>query len=69
MQSFHKEVPLSINIDRLGKCYFDFRSQLGFRTDDITLRDFNAICVTQIPSNMYIVYQFTSYYKGRRKKT
>ena len=48
MQSFHKEVPLSIDIDRLGKCYFDFRSKLGFRTDDKSLRDFNAICVNRI---------------------
>ena len=51
MQSFHKEVPLSIDIDRLGKCYFDFRSKLGFRTDDKSLRDFNAICVNRIPDD------------------
>ena len=51
MQSFHKEVPLSIDIDRLGKCYFDFRSKLGFRRDDKSLRDFNAICVNRIPDD------------------
>ena len=51
MQNHHKEVPLSIDIDRLGKCYFDFRSKLGFRTDDKSLRDFNAICVNRIPDD------------------
>ena len=51
MQNFHKEIPLSIDIDRLGKCYFDFRSKLGFRKDDKTLRDFNAICVNRIPDD------------------
>ena len=51
MQNFHKEIPLSIDIDRLGKCYFDFRSKLGFRTDDKSLRDFNAICVNRIPDD------------------
>ena len=49
MQNHHTEIPLSIDIDRLGKCYFDFRSKLGFRTDDKSLRDFNAICVNRIP--------------------
>ena len=49
--TYYNEVPLSIDIDRLGKCYFDFRSKLGFRTDDITLRDFNAICVNRIPDD------------------
>ena len=51
MQNHHTEIPLSIDIDRLGKCYFDFRSKLGFRTDDKTLRDFNAICVNRIPDD------------------
>ena len=51
MQHYHKEVDLSIDIDRLGKCYFDFRSKLGFRTDDKSLRDFNAICVNRIPDD------------------
>ena len=51
MENHHKEVPLSIDIDRLGKCYLDFRSKLGFRTDDKTLRDFNAICINRIPGD------------------
>jgi hypothetical protein len=48
---YYNEVPLSIDLDRIGKEYFDFRSHLGFRTDDITLRDFNAICVNRIPGD------------------
>ena len=51
MENYHTEVDLSIDIDRLGKCYFDFRSKLGFRTDDKSLRDFNAICVNRIPDD------------------
>jgi hypothetical protein len=51
MHKFYTEIPLSIDIDRLGKCYFDFRSKLGFRTDDKSLRDFNAICVNRIPDD------------------
>jgi hypothetical protein len=51
MENYHTEVPLSIDLDRLGKEYFDFRSHLGFRTDDISLRDFNAICVNRIPGD------------------
>jgi len=51
MHNYHTEIPLSIDIDRLGKCYFDFRSKLGFRKDDKTLRDFNAICVNRIPDD------------------
>ena len=51
MENHHKEIPLSIDIDRLGKCYLDFRSKLGFRTDDKTLRDFNAICINRIPGD------------------
>jgi hypothetical protein len=46
--STHK---LDIDIDKLGKAYFDFKSKLGFRTDDKTLRDFNAICVNRIPGD------------------
>ena len=51
MQNHHTEIPLSIDIDRLGKCYFDFRSKLGFRTDDKSLRDFNAICINRKPGD------------------
>ena len=47
----HTKVNLNIDIDRLGKAYFDFRHHLGFRTDDKSLRDFNAICVNRIPDD------------------
>jgi len=46
--SVHK---LGIDIDKLGKAYFDFKSKLGFRTDDKSLRDFNAICINRIPGD------------------
>ena len=46
--STHK---LGIDIDKLGKAYLDFRSKLGFRTDDKSLRDFNAICINRIPGD------------------
>ena len=46
-----KHVKLGIDIDKLGKTYLDFRSKLGFRTDDKTLRDFNAICINRIPGD------------------
>ena len=42
---------LGIDIDKLGKAYLDFRSKLGFRTDDKSLRDFNAICINRIPGD------------------
>jgi len=48
---YHTKVNLNIDIDRLGKAYFDFRHHLGFRTDDKSLRDFNAICVNRIPGD------------------
>ena len=38
----------NIDIDRLGKCYFDVKSKLGLKTDDKTLIDFNGICVNRI---------------------
>ena len=46
-----REHPLNIDIDRLGKCYFDVKSKLGLKTDDKTLIDFNAICVNRIPDD------------------
>ena len=46
--STHK---LDIDIDKLGKAYFDFKSKLGFRTDDKSLRDFNAICINRKPGD------------------
>ena len=47
----YREHPLNIDIDRLGKCYFDVKSKLGLKTDDKTLIDFNAICVNRIPDD------------------
>ena len=38
-----KEIPLGIDIDKLGKAYFDVRRHLSFKKDDKTLKDFNAI--------------------------
>ena len=46
-----KEIPLGIDIDRLGKAYFDVRRHLSFKKDDKTLKDFNAICVNRIPDD------------------
>ena len=48
---YYREHPLNIDIDRLGKCYFDIKSKLGLKTDDKTLIDFNAICVNRIPGD------------------
>ena len=42
---------LNIDIDRLGKCYLDFKHHLGFRTDDKSNIDFNAICINRIPDD------------------
>ena len=48
---YYREHPLNINIDRLGKCYFDIKSKLDFKSDDKSLIDFNAICVNRIPDD------------------
>ena len=48
---YYREHPLNIDIDRLGKCYFDIKSKLGLKTDDKSLIDFNAICVNRIPDD------------------
>ena len=48
---YYREHPLNIDIDRLGKCYFDVKSKLGLKTDDKSLIDFNAICVNRIPGD------------------
>ena len=48
---YHTKVNLNIDIDRLGKAYFDFKHHLGFRTDDKSLKDFNAICINRIPGD------------------
>ena len=43
----YREHTLNIDIDRLGKCYFDVKSKLGLKTDDKTLIDFNAFVLTE----------------------
>ena len=48
---YYREHPLNIDIDKLGKCYFDIKSKLGLKTDDKSLIDFNAICVNRIPDD------------------
>lgn len=50
MQHYTKH-ELNIDIDRLGKCYLDFKNHLGFRTDDKRNIDFNAICINRIPDD------------------
>ena len=47
----YKEYNLNIDIEKLGKAYLDFKFHLGFRTDDKSLIDFNAICVNRIPGD------------------
>ena len=47
----YREHPLNIDIDKLGKCYFDVKSKLGLKTDDKRNIDFNAICVNRIPDD------------------
>ena len=47
----HDRVDLKIDIEKLGKAYLDFKYHLGFRTDDKTKFDFNAICVNRIPGD------------------
>ena len=41
------EYALGIDIDKLGKAYFDIRKHLSFNTDDKSKIDFNAICVNR----------------------
>ena len=48
---YYREHPLNIDIDRLGKCYFDVKSKLDFKTDDKSLIAFTAICVNRIPDD------------------
>ena len=47
----YREHPLNIDIDKLGKCYFDIKSKLDFKSDDKSLIDFNAICINRIPDD------------------
>jgi len=77
MVMHYKEYELGIDIDRLGKAYFDFKHHLGFRTDDKSLKDFNAICVNRIPGDensitggnvrgLYWTYPDTTNYEEKR---
>ncbi len=74
---YHTKVNLNIDIDRLGKAYFDFKHHLGFKTDDKSLIDFNAICINRIPGDensitggnirgLYWTYPDTTNYEEQR---
>ena len=45
------EYALGIDIDKLGKAYFDIRKHLSYNTDDKSKIDFNAICVNRKPGD------------------
>ena len=73
----HSKVNLNIDIEKLGKAYFDFRHHLGFKKDDKSLVDFNAICVNRIPGDensitggnirgLYWTYPDTTNYEEQR---
>src|SRR6056300_1560410 len=73
----HSKVNLNIDIEKLGKAYFDFRPHLGFKKDDKSLVDFNAICVNRIPGDensitggnirgLYWTYPDTTNYEEQR---
>ena len=47
----HDRIDLKIDIERLGKSYFDFKYHIGFKNDDKRNIDFNAICVNRIPDD------------------
>ena len=47
----HSKLNLNIDIERLGKAYFDFKHHIGFKNDDKRNIDFNAICVNRIPGD------------------
>ena len=51
MNKFCKKYDLNIDIEKLGKAYLDFKFHLGFKKDDKSLIDFNAICVNRIPGD------------------
>ena len=51
ISKYHDRINLNIDVERLGKAYLDFKYHLGFRTDDNTKFDFNAICVNRIPGD------------------
>ena len=48
---YYREHPLNIDIDKLGKCYFDIKSKLSFKSDDKSLIDFNASWTVVEPSS------------------
>ena len=73
----HSRINLNIDIDRLGKAYFDFKHHLGFKNDDKRNIDFNAICVNRIPDDensitggnirgLYWTYPDTTNYEEQR---
>ena len=47
----HSRINLNVDIERLGKAYFDFKHHIGFKNDDKRNIDFNAICVNRIPGD------------------
>ena len=51
MEQHYEEIPLSIDTERLGKEYLDFKFHLGFKTDDKSKIDFNAICINRKPGD------------------
>ena len=51
MEQHYEEIPLSIDTERLGKEYLDFKFHLGFKTDDKRNIDFNAICINRKPGD------------------
>jgi len=51
MRQHYEEIELNVDIDKLGKEYLDFKYHLGFKTDDKSNIDFNAICINRIPGD------------------
>ena len=56
----HSRINLNIDIERLGKAYFDFKHHIGFKNDDKRNIDFNGICVNRIlvMKSLYQVVMF-----------
>ena len=51
ISKYHDRINLNIDVEKLGKCFFDAQHHLGFKTDDKRNIDFNAICVNRIPDD------------------
>ena len=51
ISKYHDRINLNIDVEKLGKCFFDAQHHLGFKTDDKRNIDFNAICVNRIPGD------------------